>query len=275
MRLVTLSENTAGQPGMLAEWGLCILIESPESRILVDCGAGTTAVKNAATLGIDLKLVDSIILTHAHTAHSGGLAALLTAIGHPVEVIAHPDIFQEKYCRIKDPADYIGIPQSQAELEALGARFKLSRQPEKLTESISTSGEIDMQTDFERIDGSLYIKSGEKFMADPLADELAVYITSERGLIMLSGCAHRGTVNALKQGLKLSGLSRVYLALGGSHLKDASTEKIWQTISALNELGVQKLAACHCTGLPAMLLLSQTFGKNFIFNHAGNIINLT
>ena len=56
---------------------------------------------------------------------------------------------------------------------------------------------------------------------------------------------------------------------------NASDEQVWQTISALNEMGVQKLATCHCTGMRANILLSQTFGKNFILNSTGTIINLS
>jgi 7,8-dihydropterin-6-yl-methyl-4-(beta-D-ribofuranosyl)aminobenzene 5'-phosphate synthase len=275
IRLVTLSENTAGQPDVLAEWGLSILIQAEGRNILMDAGAGTSVVKNAELLAIDLTQIDTIVLSHGHFDHTGGLQLLLAEIGHEVPVIAHPDIFAPKYNHVKGHKDrYIGLPFSREELESLGAQFTLSREPLHLTEKIVTSGEIKMTTDFESIDSALSLKTGDAFQPDPLLDDLSVFISTPLGLVVLMGCAHRGMINILRQAREITGQSKIYLAIGGSHLKDSSDEQVWQAISALNEMGVQKLAACHCTGLPATLLLAQTYGKNFIFNQTGSVIKI-
>jgi 7,8-dihydropterin-6-yl-methyl-4-(beta-D-ribofuranosyl)aminobenzene 5'-phosphate synthase len=55
---------------------------------------------------------------------------------------------------------------------------------------------------------------------------------------------------------------------------DASEERVWQTIAALRELGIQRLGLCHCSGLAATSLMAQEFGDSFFFNITGTILDL-
>jgi 7,8-dihydropterin-6-yl-methyl-4-(beta-D-ribofuranosyl)aminobenzene 5'-phosphate synthase len=64
------------------------------------------------------------------------------------------------------------------------------------------------------------------------------------------------------------------MVIGGSHLVRVSEERLWQTIAALRELGVQRMGLCHCTDLPAASLLAQEFGDKFFFNKAGSVVQL-
>lgn len=122
--ITTLSENTAGLPGYLAEWGLSMLIEADSTKILFDTGAGVAAVHNAELMDLDFKDIDRVVISHGHYDHTGGLTHLLKRIRKEIEVIAHPEIFGPKYdCRTGQPEKYIGIPSSRGELENLGARF--------------------------------------------------------------------------------------------------------------------------------------------------------
>ena len=67
-----------------------------------------------------------------------------------------------------------------------------------------------------------------------------------------------------------------YVSAGNGYfyLINVSEERVWQTIAALRELGVQRLGLCHCTDLPAASVMAQEFGENFFFNKAGTVINL-
>lgn len=76
IRIATLSENTANF-GFLAEWGLSILIETNNLKVLVDTGLSLSAVHNAQVLGIDLSTIDKIVLSHGHVDHTGGLREVL------------------------------------------------------------------------------------------------------------------------------------------------------------------------------------------------------
>jgi 7,8-dihydropterin-6-yl-methyl-4-(beta-D-ribofuranosyl)aminobenzene 5'-phosphate synthase len=276
VRLITLSENTAWQTEVLAEWGLSVLIEKDGRGILLDTGETISAAQNAETLGIDLTEIDTIVLSHGHYDHTGGLPHLLARIGHEVNIIAHPDIWAPKYSLKDGRLDkYVGIPYSRHELEALGAKFRLSTGPVNLDGEILTTGEVPMLTDFETIDSALVLKTETGWQPDPLLDDQGILIKSAQGLVVIPGCAHRGLINTLLHARKITGTEKIHLVLGGAHLIKATDEQIWQTISSLNEMGVQKLATCHCTGLRANILLMQTFGKNFILNSTGTIINLS
>ena len=73
MRLITLVENTCGKSGCIAEHGLSIYIETSKHKLLLDAGQTDAVVQNAARLGIDLSKVDTLILSHGHYDHSGGI----------------------------------------------------------------------------------------------------------------------------------------------------------------------------------------------------------
>ena len=73
MRIVNLVENTPGAPGCGAAHGLCFYIETPKHRLLMDLGPSASILENAARLGIDLTKVDTVVLSHGHNDHGGGI----------------------------------------------------------------------------------------------------------------------------------------------------------------------------------------------------------
>jgi 7,8-dihydropterin-6-yl-methyl-4-(beta-D-ribofuranosyl)aminobenzene 5'-phosphate synthase len=275
LRITTLSENTAGRGSFLGEWGLSILLETENTTIIFDSGQTISAVHNADTLNIDLTRVSKIVLSHGHFDHTGGLRDVLRRIGKEVEIIAHPHIWQPKYARRKDEQDrYIGIPFRRSELESLGARFNLTTEPVSLTDNIMTTGEVPMVTDYEKIDEGLFIKEETGWQPDKLLDDQALVLKSEAGLVVILGCAHRGMINTLYHARQLTGIEKIHIVIGGSHLMDASEERLWRTVDALRELKIQKLGLCHCTDLPAASLLAREFGESFFFNKAGTVIEI-
>lgn len=274
LRVTTLSENTADR-GMLAEWGLSFFIETEGINILFDTGQSITATHNAATLGNDLSQVDKIILSHGHPDHTGGLKQVLRKINKEIEIIAHPNIWAAKYRHHDGKEDKpMGIPFPRRELESLGARFKLTTEPVKITDRIMTSGEIPMTNDFEELDSGLFVREGNGSKPDELNDDLALIINTEVGLVVILGCAHHGIINTLHHAQKLTGVKQIHAVLGGAHLLDASQERIRLTVKALKELDVKKLGLCHCTSLPAACVLAREFGERFFFNNTGTVTEL-
>jgi 7,8-dihydropterin-6-yl-methyl-4-(beta-D-ribofuranosyl)aminobenzene 5'-phosphate synthase len=273
IKITTLTENTATQ-GFLAEWGLSILVQVDGLNILLDTGAGSTVVHNAQLLGIDLSSIDYVVLSHGHADHTGGLREVLRIKGD-VKVIGHPDIWAPKYARRDNQKEkYIGIPFQRDELENLGARFKLSRKPVRITDKIMTTGEVPMVSGFEAIEDNLLVKQKDAFFPDPLADDLSLVINTDFGLVVITGCAHRGIINNLLHARKLTGEDIVYAAIGGTHLFRAPGERTDRTIEMLLEMGVQKLGVSHCTGFQASAHLAQAFGDIFFLNNAGTQMKL-
>lgn len=275
IKLTTLSENTAGRPGLLAEWGLSILIEVDGYKVLLDTGAGISATQNAAFMGIDLSQIDKIVISHGHQDHTGGLRHVLEVTRKEIEVVAHPDIWTSKYVRATNERErYTGIPFSREALESLGAYFSLDTKPVWLNENIVTTGEISMHTEYERIDSQLYVKEGGQLHADPLRDDLALMLKTKKGLIVILGCGHRGMINTLHHAQKLTGVEHIHMVIGGTHLITASREQLDLTVAELKQIGVDRIGVSHCTGLPAASIMLQEFGQSFFFNNAGRRIDI-
>ncbi|MGB6872961.1 MAG: MBL fold metallo-hydrolase [Dehalococcoidia bacterium] len=275
IEITTLSENTAGRVNLLAEWGLSILIEADGYKILLDTGRSFSAAYNAITLGIDLSQIDKIVFSHGHFDHTGGLLHILRMMKREVEVIAHPDIWTAKYVKHpEEEEEYAGVPFPREVAETLGASFNLTREPVWISENIVTSGEIPMITEYEKIDPILYVKEKGELKPDPLWDDQALFIKSEKGLIIILGCAHRGIINTIRHAQKLTGVKPVYAVIGGTHLVSASPQRMDLTIAELLSFGIKRLGVSHCTGLPASAILAHMFGEAFFFNNAGTRINL-
>jgi 7,8-dihydropterin-6-yl-methyl-4-(beta-D-ribofuranosyl)aminobenzene 5'-phosphate synthase len=273
VKITTLSENTANY-GFLAEWGLSILVEVDGLRILMDTGLSFSAAHNAQLMGIDLSTIDRIVLSHGHADHTGGLQEVLKIKGE-VEIIAHPDIWTAKYVeRDQEGVKYCGIPYSREELESLGARFNLAKEPIHITDRIMTTGEIPVLSGYEEIENNLFVKEGDMLKPDRLADDLALVIDTDFGLVAILGCAHRGIINTLRHTQNLTGKEVVYAAIGGTHLFRASDERIERTIADLKEMGIQRLGVSHCTGFHASARLAQEFEDAFFLNNAGTRLTL-
>jgi 7,8-dihydropterin-6-yl-methyl-4-(beta-D-ribofuranosyl)aminobenzene 5'-phosphate synthase len=269
VRIITLSENTV-QLGFLGEWGLSILVEAESARVLLDTGLSTSAVYNADLMGIDLSTIDAIVLSHAHGDHTGGLRDVLRRVRKQVQVVAHPDIWTPKYVVYGENMRYAGIPFMREELESLGASFNLTKKPFKISDDVMTTGEIEMTTDYEKIDDRLCIRQNNKIVPDPLADDLALTVRTGEGLILITGCAHRGIINTIKHVQKLTGGEYIHTIIGGTHLMVASPERVEKTASELKELGLQRLGVSHCTGFNASAVLAKEFGDIFFLNNAGS-----
>ena len=274
VRITTLSENTAGIPGVIAEWGLSVLVETGDTKVLLDTCSSISVPYNARFIGLDLSTIDKIVLSHGHFDHTGGLKGVLEQIGKQIEVIAHPDMWDRKYIRGEGFERYIGIPFSREELEALGASFTLSPEPVWITNKIVTTGEIPMVEEYEEIEPALYVKNGGEMRPDPVLDDRALIVVTDEGLVVILGCAHRGAINTLRHAQQVTGVELIHTVIGGTHLIGTSEERVLRTASAFQELGVQRVGVSHCTGLPASVLLSQQLGESFFFNNTGTIITI-
>lgn len=267
--LTTLSENTVSGPGFMAEWGLSILIQVGRLKVLFDTGGSGVAVHNARRLGIDLSKVDEIVLSHGHQDHTGGLRQVLEVTGDK-RVVGHPAIWGAKYTRRSDGNKhiYIGIPYVRRQLEDLGARFHLIKEPLHLSEEVLTSGEVPMETGYEVVEENLFVEKGNALSPDPLIDDLSVFIKTPHGLVVVLGCAHRGIVNTLRHAQEITGEERIHTVLGGTHLVHASRERVESTARDLKGMAVKRIGVSHCTGFEASTHLARCL-DDFFLNNAG------
>jgi 7,8-dihydropterin-6-yl-methyl-4-(beta-D-ribofuranosyl)aminobenzene 5'-phosphate synthase len=298
LRLITLTENTTSWLWLAGESGWSILIEAEGQRYLFDTGLTNTAVFNADRMGISLASIDKILLSHGHNDHTGGLRNVLQNAGMEVgqtnyidpkkdhmEIICHPEVWGPKYIRHKDHKMYHfgGIPFQREDLEKhCGARFTESHDPVYLTEDIVWSGEIPMTNDFEHYTSICFLKKSpdaaldddSQFEPDPCIDDASMYIRTEKGLVIVTGCCHRGIINTIHHAQKTMNEERIHMVVGGTHLCDATEERVEKTVAELKRLKVGHVGSSHCTGFHAMRLLSNALGPEVFFpNNAGHVIN--
>ncbi|MCX8032526.1 MAG: MBL fold metallo-hydrolase [Thermoleophilia bacterium] len=252
-------DNQAGQ-GLASEHGLSLWIETPEICALFDTGQGPAFEKNLTSLEIPLEKASVVILSHGHYDHTGGLPLAL-ARTTKATVYCHPDVTLKRYAIRDNKATDISMPQpAQEALAALPSeRLCWISGPRQISPSFGIIAGIPRQTPYEDTGGPFYLDpQGSK--ADPLADDLALWIRTSKGLVVCLGCAHAGAINTLEFAREITQGEKVHAIVGGLHLMEAQEQRMKQTITALKELKPDLIVPCHCTGKAAVELLSQEFG---------------
>ena len=274
LKISILVENTVGGSlGLIGEWGLAMHLDFGGERILFDTGEQGHLLANAQALGIDLRQIDRIILSHGHYDHTGGLNELLKFRG-PVPIHAHQDLFSAHFVQGLEgqPYRYIGIPFCVQELISRGAEFHWHRAPSELRPNLWLSGEIPRTTSFEQVDSRMVQHSTGDTKPDPILDDLSLFYVSNQGLVILLGCAHAGLVNIVEHARQVTGVSQVRAIIGGTHLGPASAEQQEKTIEYLHSLNFSCFAPNHCTGLPLLTRLAREFPSAFTWSNTGSIL---
>lgn len=258
LKITVLSENVAGK-WCRAEHGLSFLVEA-DRKILFDTGSSVLINFNAQILGINLSEIDTIVLSHGHDDHTGGLMHFAGQ-----RLICHPDTFIERLR--KSNSTPLGIKWSEKEIRS---KFKVltSRDPVKLSEQIYFLGEIPRTTDFESRTTAFKKSDGTD---DFVLDDSGLAVKTNKGLVVISGCAHSGICNMILHAQKVTGTEKIQAVIGGLHLQndDKTTRK---TIDWLKSMEVDQVIPSHCTGFVAQAAIHQTY--SFIQVKTGNLIEL-
>lgn len=272
IRLTVLCENSVDRVspyGLLGEHGFACHIQTPEGAFLFDTGGGMTIMNNAELMQIDLSRIMGIMFSHGHFDHTGGLKQVLEKTGN-VPIYAHPDLFSERYSNNGGKTRDIGIPWPRTELEQLGARFILDSSPQEVAPGLTLSGTIPRIHHEETGDPNLLVMTAQKTqVADPLEDDLSLFINTPKGLVILLGCAHAGLMNIIDHAIQVTGQDKIHMVLGGTHLKFCSEEQMSATLDRLDELKIDRIGASHCTGLRGARRLAERFGERFFSASVG------
>jgi 7,8-dihydropterin-6-yl-methyl-4-(beta-D-ribofuranosyl)aminobenzene 5'-phosphate synthase len=280
LRITAVVENSASlsNPQVWAQHGLCLHLEADlgaqRMNLLLDTGASSeVTLHNIDIMGIDLQQTDLIILSHGHYDHTGGLLGVLERTGKRTPILAHPD-FSHPKLKTRPFLKFIGLPFTVQEAESAGAIMLYSRGSTKLADGIFATGEVRRDTSFEKVEGFRTLKEGE-LVNDKIMDDQALVIdVEEKGLVVVTGCAHSGIVNTVRQAQRLSGTQEVYAIVGGFHLQGASEERLAATVDELMKLDPQILRPGHCTGAKAICRLMQAFGDRCEPLAAGDVMEL-
>jgi 7,8-dihydropterin-6-yl-methyl-4-(beta-D-ribofuranosyl)aminobenzene 5'-phosphate synthase len=276
MTILTLVENTVQKLGLIAEHGLSFLIAAPGGDILFDTGQGFALIPNASRMEIDLRRITSVVLSHGHCDHTGGLSRLVSEIG-PRPVFAHPSAFSRKYSKKQGELRSIGVPESRGALQQAGVQLRTCAQPVAVAPGVLATGPIPRVTDFEQVPPHFLTDApdGSGLVQDFLEDDQALILDQRGGPVLVLGCGHAGIVNTLLYAAELTGTKRFPLVIGGMHLFDADERRLEQTLEFLRQFEITRIAPCHCTGPRGQFALWQKYGTAFLSNTTGDRIECT
>ena len=273
-KLTILCENTVGMPfGVIAEHGFACYVETEKGNYLFDTGQGFAIVHNAIALKKDLCAIEAIMISHGHYDHTGGLPAVLQIKGQ-VPVYGHPDIFVERIYSSEGKTRYIGIQHTRSYLESLGANFHLGTQMVEIGPGVFLTGEIPRKNEFEKGDANMIacLANGEKIQPDPLKDDASLIIDSDKGLIVVLGCAHAGMINIIEYALEKMNRDKIYAIIGGTHLGFSGEKQFDETLKVIHKYKIDLLGVSHCTGLPKASMLHAKLKERFFFGTVGSVL---
>jgi len=273
VKITILVDNKAAS-GLMAEHGLSFWIETEGVCILFDTGQGGALPLNARALGINLNQADMLVLSHGHFDHTGGIPSVMQQ-NSKTGVYAHPGIMHPRYSIRDGLPRPIQMPEkSMTILDRLPAqRIHWITQPLSLSENIGITGPIPRDASFEDTGGPFYLDPEGK-SADPIEDDLALWIRTRSGLVVCAGCCHAGLVNTLNHVRRLTGEKSIRAVIGGFHLLNATGKRIELTVNALHALSPRMMVPCHCTGDTATRILQDALGERVVPGYAGAIYHL-
>lgn len=248
MKLTVLTENVANDR-FLAEHGLSYLVEHDEASLLFDAGNSDVFLKNAARLSINTDSIETVVLSHGHWDHGNGLAFLSGK-----RLICHPNAFAKRYSKLGK--EEVGLSLSK---EEIFKRFDVqtSAAPVFITERIVFLGEIPRLNDFES-QSTPFVD--ENLHEDFIPDDSALAVITEKGLVVVSGCAHAGICNTIEHAKVVTGIGTVHAVIGGFHLLRAD-EQTARTIEYFHWNKINNSLPSHCTQLPVLARFHAEFGS--------------
>jgi 7,8-dihydropterin-6-yl-methyl-4-(beta-D-ribofuranosyl)aminobenzene 5'-phosphate synthase len=264
LEVVVLSTMLTDRAG-IGEWGFAALVVADGHRFLFDTGARPeTVLQNARELKIDLSNVTTVILSHHHGDHVGGLVTLRREMGkRNSEALGRTHVGAGIFLSRPGPESQESNEALavQREYEALGGSFVVVDRPTELFPGVWLTGPVP-RTYPER-NWSLKRKIRQtdgREIEDNVPEDMSLVLDTNKGLVVVSGCGHAGIINTLEYARRKVRETQVHAALGGFHLFEADTATLDWTAAKLRGFELRNLLGAHCTGIEPVYGLRQRLG---------------
>jgi len=278
-RAIPLKEGHFRQ-SVVAEHGFSAVVKTGSNgktkTLLFDFGFSEGgAAYNAGILGADLSQVEAVVLSHGHNDHTGGFDKLTGLLGkRDIPFVVHPTVFRDpRYLKI--PVGDMKIffsPLDRKQITAAGLKLVESSAPVTiLDDTVLFLGEIPHKTDFEKGFPIAHYQEDGQEKWDPIEDDTSIVMNlKNKGLVVLSGCAHAGIVNTVNYAREVTGIDKVHAVMGGFHLSGILFEGIiGRTVEEMKKINPDFIIPCHCTGRKAIMEFEKAMPDKFILNMSG------
>ena len=271
-----ISEGYIHRTPLLAEHGLSLLIRlsanGSKHTILMDAGWSEVGLShNIKHLGVDTESIEVIVLSHGHIDHWGGLLGMLDQINHPIPIVAHPNAFVPvRYLDWENRVNLIQ-PDRQAILDRGGHLVESTAPYLSSNDLWAATGQIPRESEFEMGVPNAYLERDGQREADDILDDQSIVISlRDKGLVVVSGCAHAGIINTIRYCQKITGLEHIHAVVGGFHLSGAMNEPVQDpTIDAMQTIGPDIIVPMHCTGFEAIAKIKERLPENTLLSGVG------
>lgn len=273
MKIINLIENTEGKNGCLCEHGLSFYVETNKHKLLIDTGASDAFLENAERLGVDLKQVDTVILSHGHYDHAGGILGFVRL--NPDAEIWMQRLADREYYHKNDVLEkYIGIDPRIKEL----SRIKRIEGNKRIDDELFLFSGVAGRRLWPLGNLELKVKKEDGFYQDDFGHEQYLVLEEDNRKVLISGCAHNGILNILDAFREICG-SDPDVVISGFHMRKKSgytdedlqiVRKIAMELKKLNT----KFYTGHCTGEIPFQILKEYMGQQLIYVHSGEEIRI-
>ncbi len=274
LRVTALMDNKASDhKALINEHGLSYLMEGNGKRFLFDCGAGPHPWENAHRLGLSLRNLDAVVLSHSHYDHAAGYRYLLEqGDGAPV-LYTGPKFFEPKFSFDGGKYTYLSAGFDPEFLKEFGVTHREVTDVTELFPGVYLIAGFPRRNAFETIPSRFVRLTPEGFTADDFGDETCVAVDLGGKIAMFVGCSHPGIVNMTQRVHEVLHMP-VYAIFGGTHLVEADQQRIEWTIQQLREMGLEILGLGHCSGDEAECAIQSESHLRSCHLGAGNCIFL-
>lgn len=273
MKITVLMEDSEVKNGLQFEHGFSVYVETGHTKILVDAGASDKTWENAGKLGIDLKSVERLFLSHGHYDHSGGILGF--ARRNPgIPIYMNPKAKLDYY-NLRDGIEkYIGIDRTICE----SCNVNYITGTEGIDTEISVFGDAVGRRKWPQSNRILKKKENGTFLQDSFDHEQYVVVKENGKRVLISGCAHNGILNILDRFREIYGCDPDVVISGFHMMKRGAYEPeeaalIEDIAEELAETKIQFYTG-HCTGNPAYDMMKPIMGGQIVYVHVGQTLEI-
>ena len=268
-RVTILYDAFGKSPSLTMDFGFAALVEYGGKRILFDTGNNATIFEhNVKALGVDLRNIDLVVISHRHADHTSGITYLLTV--NPKVQIYVPDEPWGLFARGVKSDIYRKDPSLPADM-----RYYRGHPPEILEGGTPWPGgnfiPVSQRTE---VAPGIFILPGVSTSPGTLElKELSLAIKSPQGVILMVGCSHPGVEHIVQEAMAID--PHINILFGGLHQGQKPDPEVERIAAVLHDqYKLEHVAPGHCTGEPEFAALKRAFGDHYVYAGVGSVVDL-